>query len=119
MATTNAQIIAGAQLELLAAGKIRAVKDGEVPADAYGAALLADVEPIHTYAAWAKLGYQVRKGSRAVAQFTIWKYANGRQAAGDEEQNTEQEQNAPRGGRCFMKKSSFFAFSQVDRIAQA
>lgn len=33
--------------------------------------VIRETEPIHTYNAWKALGFQVQKGQKAVAQFTI------------------------------------------------
>ena len=63
------------------------------------------VEPCHTYAHWKNLGYQVKKGSKALFRAKIWKYANKK----DESEEDE---------HVFMKTASFFGLSQVDRLAQ-
>lgn len=68
-------------------------------------------EAIHTFAAWKAAGYSVKKGEHAIARFAIWKYANSKQAA-DNEEETEEE-----SGRCFLKVSFFFKKSQVEKIA--
>ena len=69
-------------------------------------------EAIHTYNAWKELGFQVQKGQKAVAQFTIWKYAAGKHTEAEAEGATEE---AP--GRMFLKKASFFSAAQVQAIA--
>ena len=33
-------------------------------------------ELIHTYQKWKELGYQVRRGEKAIAKFPIWKYVS-------------------------------------------
>ena len=68
-------------------------------------------EPIHTYAAWKELGYQVKKGEKAVTSFTIWKYAKVKHDVEDDD-----EQNQTPEGRLFMKKAFFFKRSQVEAI---
>lgn len=70
-------------------------------------------EDIHTFAAWKARGYIVRKGEHAVAAFHVWKYAD-RRRADTEDGDTDGEQE--NGGRCFLKKSFFFKFSQVEKI---
>lgn len=65
-------------------------------------------EEIHTYAAWKELGYQVRKGEKAVASFMIWKYKAGKTEAENPEEQPD--------GKMFMKKAHFFKMAQVDRI---
>jgi hypothetical protein len=108
MAITNAEIIFRASQELLKQGILKPtgrmfvqeLPDGnriEVP----------EAEPIHTYNGWKDLGYQVKKGEHAKAQFTIWKYK------GKKDEETGEETN----GRCFQKKASWFTFDQVEKIA--
>lgn len=65
-----------------------------------------EVEPIHTYAAWKELGYQVQKGEKAKAQIIIWKFVSGKKEESDEEPS----------GKMFMKKASFFTMAQVKSI---
>lgn len=64
---------------------------------------MQEPEPIHTYAGWKERGYQVQKGQKAVAQFTIWKHVT---------KKGESEEDQPET-RMFMKKASWFTFSQV------
>ena len=66
-----------------------------------------EVETIHTYQAWKKLGYQVQKGEKAKAQIVIWKFVAGKK---NEETNEEQDD------KMFMKKANFFSYSQVKAI---
>lgn len=72
-------------------------------------ALLNINEECHTYARWKQLGYQVKRGSKALFQTEIWKNATGTIKTED---GNEQEYQ-----KMFMKKSSFFGFSQVEKIA--
>lgn len=65
-------------------------------------------EPIHTFQAWKNLGYSVKKGQHAIAQFPIWKYTTGKKAEMSEEE-------AQIKGYCFMKVASFFKADQVER----
>lgn len=65
-------------------------------------------EPIHTYAGWKERGYQVQKGEKAIAQFTIWKHVTKKAKAEDEQDET----------KMFMKRASWFKFSQVAPIEQ-
>lgn len=67
-----------------------------------------ETEAIHTYEHWKQLGFQVQRGSKAVAQLTIWKHVNGR---------VNDETGSQEPARMFMKKSSFFSASQVQAIA--
>lgn len=61
-------------------------------------------EEVHTYAKWKSMGYQVKRGSKALFKTTIWKYAKKKDENGDEE------------ARIFMKSASFFGRSQVEKI---
>lgn len=71
---------------------------------------ISEDEEIHTYARWKSLGYQVKKGQKAIAQFPIWKYTSKKKA----EEVSEEEAQAR--GYCFMKLSSFFSTKQVEPI---
>jgi len=97
-AVTNAKIIFDQSILLAQEGIIGWMPDG-MP------------EPIHTYQAWKARGYQVRKGEKCIAQFTIWKYGK-KKITKDDGQEVET-------GKCFMKLSSFFKASQVDKIEKA
>lgn len=66
-------------------------------------------EAIHTYQRWKAMGYQVQKGEKAIAQFCIWKYTAAKS-------KDESEEQAQENGHCFMKLSSFFKMSQVQKI---
>lgn len=63
-------------------------------------------EPCHTYAHWKTLGYQVKKGSKALFKTTIWKCTVKKSEDVDEEEK-----------RMFMRTASFFGLSQVEAIA--
>ena len=65
-----------------------------------------EAEPIHTYNGWKERGYQVQKGEKAIAQFTIWKHVTKKS-----EVEGEQDES-----KMFMKKASWFKFSQVAPI---
>ena len=64
---------------------------------------------IHTYQHWQSLGYQVKKGEKAIAKFPIWKYTKGKK-----KDMTEDEARA--AGYCFMKNSAWFSDKQVEKI---
>ena len=67
-------------------------------------------EQIHTYQAWKSLGYQVKKGAKAVAQFPIWKHTSKQLDEVDEEGNPKEKSNM------FMKVSAFFTKDQVEKL---
>lgn len=109
---TNAQIILDQSISLMESGIIKGT--GRMMKLAYidedGNEVVKDVEEpeiIHTYAAWQQLGYQVKRGSKAVASFTIWKHVGGKK---DKETGEEQDD------KMFMKKAHFFTFAQVEKI---
>lgn len=110
---TNAQIIFQTSLELMEEGVIKGtgrmmeatIIDGEGNEVKQ---MVEEPEAIHTYATWKSLGYQVKKGEKATASFTIWKYVEGKkQEESDEEPNS----------KMFMKKAHFFTIDQVEKIA--
>lgn len=90
---TNVAIILG-QMELL-------IADGVITAD----------NEIHTYGYWKSLGFQVKKGEKAIAKFPIWKYTKGKTKDMDEEE-------AQAKGFCFMKNSAWFSNEQVEPIKE-
>lgn len=107
---TNAMIILSESIKLMEDGIIKGsgivgkTQDGkeiELP------------ESIHTYAVWKSLGYQVKKGSKAVAQFPIWKYMQGKAKSEVEDIDGEAIKNP---GYCRMVKASFFTREQVEKI---
>ena len=65
---------------------------------------------------WKQLGYQVKKGQKAVASFTIWKHTSKKEEMEvtytDGTKGIEEVDNS----RMFMKLSSFFSASQVEKI---
>lgn len=104
---TNADIIFQQSQQLAKDGIIQYTGREFTFEDADGnQTVIKETEAIHTYNAWKELGFQVKKGSKAVAQFTIWKYKGKK----DEETGEE-------SGRMFMKKASFFTERQVEAIA--
>lgn len=106
---TNADIIFTQSQQLARDGKINYTGREFKFVDADGnETVIKETEPIHTYNTWKGLGYQVKKGQKAIAQFTIWKYKAGKK---NEETDEEEE------GRMFMKRASFFRLQQVEAIA--
>lgn len=72
-----------------------------------------ETEPIHTYAMWKQLGFQVIKGQKAVAKFPVWKHTTKQ-----EEVETEQGKETIDKSRMFMKTSAFFSMKQVEKIKE-
>lgn len=106
---TNAQIIFGEAQRLAEQGIIQYTGREFTFEDADGnQTIVKETEPIHTYNAWKELGFQVQKGQKAVAQFSIWKHCNGK---------VDEETGEEKPGKMFMKKASFFTARQVQAIA--
>lgn len=110
---TNEQIILNESIELMKNGKIgKTGKQIEIEIEDLNGkrkVVLDEPEPIHTFQAWKNLGFCVKKGEKAVAQFCIWKCVNKKVKMGDDEETEEQK-------RMFMKKASFFSLSQVQAL---
>ncbi len=112
MAITNSQIIFQQSLELMKQGILKTTGRILVQELPDGSKVeLPEPEPIHTYNGWKELGYQVKRGQHAVAQFTIWKYA-GKKALNEESGEME-----IIDGKCFPKKSFWFTFDQVEKVS--
>lgn len=106
---TNAQIIFNEAVELMKNGKIGTTgRQFEVEDENGNKMVLDEPEDIHTFQAWKKLGYCVKKGEKAVAQFHIWKCVS-KETENSEGMTEEQK-------RMFMKKASFFSASQVQAM---
>lgn len=105
---TNEQIILRARLSLAAQGVIGTTGNSIGYLNENGEETTCiEPEPIHTYTAWKEIGYQVRKGEKAVASFPIWKYTVKKGKTPEEEDQSHM----------FMKTAHFFKRSQVDPIA--
>lgn len=106
---TNEAIIMEKSLLLMKAGVIK-TEGFETITSADGTIkTLPMPEEIHTYAKWRSLGYQVKKGQKAVANFPIWAYSKIKKANDDDPDADEQV-------NMFLKNSSFFSKSQVEKI---
>lgn len=65
--------------------------------------------PIHTYAKWRELGYQVKRGETSQHKITIWKCAV--KVKHNDEDNADYESS-----KLFMKTAAFFTVNQVEPI---
>ena len=92
MAVTNAMTIMLKEAELQ--------MEGIITAD----------ECIHTYQHWKAIGFQVKRGEKAIAKFPIWKYGTKTIETDDGKQQVK--------GRCFSKMSEFFSTRQVEPIKE-
>lgn len=112
----NAQIIFNEAIELVKAGTIgttgRMLKfqneDGTIE-------MIPEPEAIHTYKEWQLLGFQVNKGEKAKARFTIWNYTSKPSKKAKEEAEKEGKEAAA-NPHYYMKEAYFFSQSQVSKI---
>lgn len=100
----NEQIIMAERLSLMDNGKIGTT--GRSFLSVTGE-LLPEPEEIHTFSRWKAMGFSVKKGEKAIAKFPIWKYGVSKKQSEDGEEEKE---------KLFMKRSAFFAPSQVEPI---
>ena len=106
---TNAQIIMNESVVLMEQGILKGTGRmlTAICLDADGNEYEKEVEEpetIHTFQTWKKLGYIVKKGQKAKAQFPIWKHVEKKKDDGEIE------------SKMFMKKASWFSFEQVEPI---
>jgi len=111
---TNAMIVLLESVKLMEQGKIKGSGIKGTSPDGIEIEL---PEPIHTYQAWKSLGFQVKKGSKAVAQFPVWKYITGRMKEAEVRDDVDVEQNENKG-YCHMKVASFFTRDQVEEVKE-
>ena len=106
---TNAQIVFNAQIELMNAGIIGTTGNTlEVELPDGTTQEMPEPEAIHTYKAWQRLGYQVKRGEHAVTDLHIWKHTTKKlpeAVLGDDEET-----------KMFFTKAYFFSASQVEPI---
>lgn len=103
---TNAEIIFNAGQALAKDGIINYTgNEFEAQNENGETVMIKETEPIHTYATWKALGYQVQKGQKAVASFKIWKHTEREnKETGNKEKNM------------FLTKAFFFTAAQVAPI---
>lgn len=109
---SNAMIILLESVKLMEEGIIGCTGEKMTIEDQNGKREIDMPESIHTYQRWKSLGYQVKKGQKAKAQFPIWKYTSKK----DKEMSEEE---AQANGYCFLKTASFFTKEQVEKIKEA
>lgn len=113
---TNAQIIFNESVNLMNNGIIGTTGNKIEAQLADGSTtILMEPEPIHTYAAWKSLGFQVKRGEAAIAKILIWKAGKSRQQEEMEGQAESGTEIPPERVRMFMKTAHFFKTSQVER----
>lgn len=110
---TNAQIIFNRAQELAKEGLIKYTgREYEAELDDGTKITIKETESIHTYATWKSLGFQVKKGEKAVAKIQIWKYTSKTVEIEDKDGNTKTEEHS----KTFLKIAAFFSASQVEAI---
>ena len=113
---TNKEIIEQEKIRLVDEGILKVIGILELEADDGTILKIPKIQPIHTYNAWKSLGYQVKKGEKAVAKFPIWKFSTKKQK--NEETGETEEVADNLHGYCFMKVSAFFTDEQVEKIKE-
>lgn len=71
---------------------------------------------IHTYAVWKRLGFQVKKGEKAIAKFPIWKhkgYEDDMKEVTDDDLQTLKEKTRNHE-RMFLVNTGFFTIDQCE-----
>lgn len=71
---TNNMIILLKSIDLMEAGILKGTGVKAMIETNEGEKEIELPEEIHTFAMWKQMGYRVKRGSHAVAQFPIWKY---------------------------------------------
>ena len=108
---TNAQIVFNAQIELMNRGLIGTTGNTlEVELPDGTTQTMPEPEAIHTYKAWQRLGYQVKRGEHAVTDLHIWKYTTKKNP---DAATVEDEEN-----KMFFTRAYFFSASQVEPIGK-
>lgn len=108
---TNNQIIWEQRCALADQGRLGYTgREVRIATEDGGEMVCREPEEIHTYATWKALGFQVKRGEKALAKFTIWKYAQARREAQEETDDQPE-------GRMFLKLAFFFGPAQVEKSA--
>jgi hypothetical protein len=106
---TNEQIILFNRIQLMKDGVIGTTGNQICIEDEEGnKEVIYEPEQIHTFMEWKRRGFSVKKGEKAIAQFTIWKHVTKKAKA----ENEEDEE------KMFMKQAFFFSAEQVEAIEQ-
>lgn len=117
---TNSQIIALEQVRLQTEGVLkytgREVKVFNPASQEFE--LIKEIQPIHTYQAWKSLGYQVKKGEKAVAKFPVWTFAVSMTKKEAELVDETDKDHIENTGKMYMKTAAFFTDEQVEPIKE-
>ena len=71
--------------------------------------------PLHTYAEWQRLGFQVKRGEHAALKLQLWKMGKQKPAPAEDEDSPETSESRSK----FFRTTAFlFLSTQVERIQQ-
>lgn len=75
-------------------------------------------ESVNTYAGWMRLGFQVKKGSKALFTTEIWKPCKKKKTESDDTNNNTDNEVEIKLARqkMIMVKAAFFGLSQVEKL---
>ena len=73
---------------------------------------IKEIEPIHTYKGWEKLGFKVKKGEHSKIKFPIWFWKKGKK------KETEDGDEEVTKGSCYMKNAAWFTIAQVEKVGE-
>ena len=124
----NAQIIFSAAQELAEEGKINYTGRILKAVTAEGEEVeFKETEELHTYKEWQRLGFQVKKGQKAVAKITIWNWTSKKAKLTKEEADNinamvvnadgskaQEGDEVETKGHYYKKEAAFFSASQVE-----
>ncbi len=109
---TNQQIIFNEAIKLMEDGIIGSTgKTMEIEYEDGSKHTINEPEPIHTFAGWKNMGYQVIRGQKAIASFPIWKHCPAGQKVDPKTGETTDVNE-----KMFMVTAYFFKRDQVERI---
>ena len=110
---TNETIILSNAFQLMERGIIKGSgKYGNVQDESGADKLIELPEAIHTFQEWKNNGFVVRKGEKACAKFSIWRYKAGKKTEAEADENKVE--IIP--GSFFKVTAAFFSASQVTPI---
>ncbi len=73
--------------------------------------------PLHTYAEWQALGFQVKRGEHAALKMQLWKPRKGKKQ--EEAIQQEAPESDTTDGSFFLATAHLFLYSQVEHIQTA
>lgn len=116
---TNEAIIFGERIKLAEAGVIGYTGNEIAVVNAAGEQfVIAEPEELHTFAVWKKMGFVVKKGEKAIAQFPIWNYSQKKVLDEDKKPVLDEDGNEMVKSSMYMKVAAFFTASQVEKFTK-